>query len=117
MWAGTLASVLILAGPAIANAEIARDPSDTPGPLDLVRVKVGQKDTQLQARISVSRPLPQLTQLRDHPNFESQKPAALPLPQLRLPLDRASLPLPGREDQARSDRRRRLGRRQALDPR
>ena len=74
MWAGTLALVLILAGPAIANAEIARDPSDTPGPLDLVRVKVGQKDTQLQARISVSRPLPQLTQLRDHPNFESQKP-------------------------------------------
>jgi peptidoglycan/xylan/chitin deacetylase (PgdA/CDA1 family) len=74
IWAGTLALVLLLAGPAIANAEIARDPSDTRGPLDLVRVKVGQKDTLLQARISVTRPLPQLTRLRDHPNFESSKP-------------------------------------------
>jgi len=71
---GSLALALSLIAPALAHAEIARDPADTPGPLDLVAVKVGQKDTHLQARISVSRPLPKLTQLRDHPNLNSEKP-------------------------------------------
>ncbi len=64
---------LILAAPHSAFAEIARDPSDTPGPLDLVQLKVGQKDTRLSARIGVSRPLPQFTELRDHPSFKKSK--------------------------------------------
>ncbi len=71
---GSLAVVLVLIMPSLAQAEIARDPADTPGPLDLVKVKVGQKDTRLQARIAVSSPLPKLTELRDHPNLNSGKP-------------------------------------------
>ena len=69
---GGLAVGLIV--PAVAGAEIARDPSDTPGPLDLVQVKVGQKDTHLQARVAFGRPLPKLTELRDHPNLNRSKP-------------------------------------------
>jgi len=52
---------------------IASDPPETPGPLDLVRVKVGQRETRLVTRISVASPLPKLTQLRYHPNLDSQR--------------------------------------------
>ncbi len=63
-------AVLALVLPASAGAATARDPADTPGPLDLVKVKVGQDDTKLKARIGVSSPLPNLSQLRPHPAFE-----------------------------------------------
>ena len=66
-------ALLALALPTAAGAAIARDPADTPGPLDLVKVKVGQHDTRLKARIGVSSPLPRLRELRPHPAFGKRK--------------------------------------------
>ena len=67
------AAVLLLAVPPLAGAATARDPADSPGPLDLVKVKVGQKDARLKVRIGVSSPLPRLRELRPHPAFEKRK--------------------------------------------
>jgi peptidoglycan/xylan/chitin deacetylase (PgdA/CDA1 family) len=67
------ATVGVLAAPSLAGAATARDRPDTPGPLDLVRVKVGQDDTKLKVRIGVSSPLPRLRELRPHPAFEQGK--------------------------------------------
>ncbi len=47
--------------------------ADTPGPLDLVKVEVGQQETKLKVRIGVSSPLPRLRELRPHPAFEKGK--------------------------------------------
>ena len=52
-----LALASLVAAPA-AGAASARDRPDTPGPLDLVKVEVGQKETKLKVRIGVSSPLP-----------------------------------------------------------
>ena len=62
-----------LALPAAAGAATAHDPPDSPGPLDLVAVKVGQDDASLVARIAVSSPLPRTAELRLHPAFEKRK--------------------------------------------
>jgi peptidoglycan/xylan/chitin deacetylase (PgdA/CDA1 family) len=59
--------------PSGATAATAHDPADSPGPLDLVRVKVGQENTKLKARIGVASPLPRLAALRLHPAFEKGK--------------------------------------------
>lgn len=59
--------------PAGAGAAAAHDPPDTPGPLDLVKLKAGQETTKLKARIGVSSPLPRLSKLRLHPAFENGK--------------------------------------------
>ena len=76
---GTSAALLALAllvafvlAPA-AGAATARDRPDTPGPLDLVKVEVGQQETKLKVRIGVSSPLPRLRELRPHPAFEKGK--------------------------------------------
>ncbi len=67
----TVAAALL--APAAAGTATARDSADTPGPLDIVKVKVGQKDTRLKARLGVSSPLPRLRELRPHPAFENGK--------------------------------------------
>jgi len=67
-----LALASLVAAPA-AGAASARDRPDTPGPLDLVKVEVGQKETKLKVRIGVSSPLPRLRELRPHPAFEKGK--------------------------------------------
>jgi peptidoglycan-N-acetylglucosamine deacetylase len=68
-----VAAALLVAAPQAASAATAHDPPDVPGPLDLVKVKVGQHDTKLKARIGVSSPLPRLRALRPHPAFEKGK--------------------------------------------
>jgi peptidoglycan/xylan/chitin deacetylase (PgdA/CDA1 family) len=70
--AAALALASLVAAPA-AGAATAPDRPDTPGPLDLVKVKVGQDDTKLKVRIGVSSPLPRLRELRPHPAFEKGK--------------------------------------------
>ena len=57
----------------LAGAATARDRPDTPGPLDLVKVRVGEQETKLKVRIGVSSPLPRLRELRPHPAFEAGK--------------------------------------------
>jgi len=63
------AALLLAAAPPGAGAATAHDPPDIPGPLDLVKVKVGQENTKLRARIGTSSPLPRLAALRAHPAF------------------------------------------------
>ena len=67
------AAVLALLAAAPASAATAHDPADSPGPLDLVRVRAGQENTKLKVRIGVASPLPRLTALRLHPAFEKGK--------------------------------------------
>jgi peptidoglycan/xylan/chitin deacetylase (PgdA/CDA1 family) len=67
----TALGLLLAAAPALAAS--ANDPADSPGPLDLVKVRVGQDDTKLKARVGVASPLPRLTALRLHPAFEKGK--------------------------------------------
>ncbi|MFN8112087.1 MAG: polysaccharide deacetylase family protein [Solirubrobacterales bacterium] len=69
-----LAALALLVAPAASVAATAHDPADSPGPLDLVKVKVGQDATRLKARIGVSSPLPRTAELRLHPAFEKGKP-------------------------------------------
>jgi peptidoglycan/xylan/chitin deacetylase (PgdA/CDA1 family) len=66
-------ALAVLFGAAPAHAASANDPADSPGPLDLVKVRVGQDDTKLKARAGAASPLPKLTALRLHPAFEKGK--------------------------------------------
>jgi len=68
-----VAASAALALPAAAGAATAHDPPDVPGPLDLVKVEVGQDGASLKARIGVSSPLPRTAELRLHPAFEKGK--------------------------------------------
>ena len=71
--APVVVALALLAAAAPASAATAHDPADSPGPLDLVKLKVGQENTKLKARIGVASPLPRLTALRLHPAFEKGK--------------------------------------------
>ncbi len=67
------AVLALLAAATPATAATVHDPPDSPGPLDLVKVKVGQENTKLKARVGVASPLPRLAGLRLHPAFEEGK--------------------------------------------
>ncbi len=68
-----IVALLCIAVPATAGAEIVRDGKDAAGPLDLVKVKLGQHDLRLVARIETSRPLPRLRLLEAHPGLKRRR--------------------------------------------